>query len=460
MSEVGAPFVDEATPVTTAALWPRPAVAWWGAVVLLLAYTFGYVDRSILTVLVEPIQADLHINDTQLGLLNGFAFVIFYVTLGVPLGYLADRTNRKWLIVASIGLWCVMTSVCGLTRTFGQLFGARIGVGVGEAGLSPAGYSLIADYFPPNRRSVALGVYTIGIYLGSGLAILGGGALLGLIGGRHMMVVPLLGAMRSWQVVFLCVGAPGLLVAVLAATITEPLRKQKASETEKLGFRGEWDKTWRHISCHRSAYALITIGFSFLGVPFNVALLWARPYLSRHFGVTPANGAYMVGCTMLIFATLGILSGSIFCDRMQAKGRADATVWTGMIASILVLAPIVAFPLAPSVPLSMLALAVLLFFGAFAYGAAPASLQLITPNRMRATISALYLVLVNLVGLTAGPLITGALTDYVFHDKGAVGVSAGIVGGASALIALFAFVSLAKPFKRAAAEQLDPLPPI
>ncbi|WP_394760449.1 spinster family MFS transporter [Phenylobacterium sp.] len=445
------PPVDAAAPVLSAQpAWPGPATAWYTVGVLLLAYTLGYVDRSILTILVEPVQADLHINDTQLGLLHGFAFVIFYVTLGVPLGYLADRSNRKWLIAGSIALWSVMTAVCGLTRTFGQLFAARIGVGIGEAGLSPAGYSLISDAFPPNRRSLALGIYTIGIYLGSGLAILGGGLVVGLIGARPTVDIPLLGAIRSWQLVFMIVGLPGLLVSLLAITVREPVRRLKATDMVQGGFAANWASTWAQIGRHRRAYGLITLGFAFLGVPFNVALLWARPYLSRHFGVTPSQGAYLVGFTMLIFATSGIITGSLVCDRLQSKGRQDATVRIGLAASLLVLAPVIAFPLMPSLPLAIAALAVVLFFGAFAYGAAPASLQLITPNRMRATVSALYLVLINLVGLTAGPLITGALTDYVFHDKAAVGVSAAIVGAGSAVIAAVAFGLLFRPFRAAA----------
>ena len=423
---------------------------------LLLAYTLSYMDRAILTILVEPIQADLHINDTQLGLLHGFAFVIFYVTLGIPLGYLADRTSRKRLVVASIALWSLMTAVCGLTRTFGQLFAARIGVGVGEAGLSPAGYSLIADYFPPNRRSAALGVYAAGIYLGSGLAIVAGGLIVGLVGGRPTVETPVLGAVRSWQLVFFCVGLPGLLVAALAATLREPARKLKESDPTIGGFATQWRRSWAQIGRHRRAYALLTVGFSFLGVPFNVASLWARPYLSRHFGVTPSRGAYLVGFTMLIFATAGIVTGSLLCDRLQSSGQNDATARVGLAAALLVLAPVIVFPMMPSLPLAVAALALMLFFGAFAFGAAPASLQLITPNRMRATISALYLVLVNLVGLTAGPLMTGALTDYVFHDKAAVGVSAAIVGAASAITAAAAFAASMRPFGAAVRAQTAP----
>ena len=430
--------------------WPSPVVAWSAVAVLLLAYAMAYVDRAILTILVEPIQADLHINDTQIALLHGFAFVIFYVSLGIPLGYLADRGNRKWLVVGSIAVWSAMTAACGFTRSFAQLFAARIGVGVGEAGLSPASYSIIADYFPPTRRSAALGVYTLGIYLGSGAAIIGGGVIIGLIGGQPTINVPLLGVIKSWQAVFMVVGAPGLLVAALAATVREPARRIKpAAGAVSRTLGGEWSATWIQLLRHPRAYGLHTIGFAFLGVPFNVTLLWARPFLSRHFGQSPTNAAYVVGLMMLVFASLGVTLGSAAADRLQRR-QSDATIRIGLVAAIALLIPVVALPFMPTLPGAIAALGAILFFGAFAYGAAPAALQLITPNRMRAMISAIYLVLVNLIGLMAGPVATGALTDYVFHDHEAVGYSAAIVCAASVLIAALAFIGLLKPFRAAA----------
>ena len=267
--------------------WPSPVAAWYAVIVLLIAYAVGYVDRAILTIVVEPIQADLHINDTQLSLLHGFAFVIFYVTLGVPLGYVADRTKRKWLVVGSIAVWSVMTAACGLTRSFGQLFAARVGVGVGEAGLSPASYSMIADYFPPEKRTAPLGVYAIGIYLGSGLAILGRRP-----GSGHDRRAPqrrgaYIGPGALLAARFHDRRRAGLLVAALAATIREPVRRHAPIDTVGGGTMVEFRSTLAHIGRHIKAYALLTVGFSFLGVPFNVALLWARPYLTRHFDWRP-----------------------------------------------------------------------------------------------------------------------------------------------------------------------------
>ena len=438
---------------TTAPPWPSARAGWYAVSVLLLAYTVAYVDRAILTNLVEPIQRDLHINDTQIGLLHGFAFVIFYVSLGIPLGMVADRANRKWLICASIGVWSFMTAACGLARSFPQLFLARIGVGVGEAGLSPGSYSLISDYFPPKTRTAALGVYSIAIYLGAGIAILAGGLLVGLIGARESIEVPVIGAVRAWQMVFFVIGLPGLLVALLAMTVKEPIRHLEAVEVVKPSFRQEWSLVTAQLRRHPAAYGLHWIGFSFLGLPFNVALLWARPYLTRRFHETPANAAFVVGWLMLACATTGIMTGSLIADRWQSAGRRDATVRVGIIAACGLLPAIAVFPFLPSVLTAAVALGVLLFFGAFAFGAAASSLQLMTPNRMRAAISAIYLFVVNLVGLTLGPTLAGSLTDYVFRDRLSVGYSISVVGGGGAVIALLALLGLRRPFIAAVADR-------
>lgn len=444
-----------ATPSPTETAWPRARAGWYAVGVLLLAYSVAYVDRSILTIIVEPIQRDLHINDTEVGLLHGFAFVIFYISLGVPLGILADRANRKWLIVGSITVWSLMTSACGLASAFPQLFLARIGVGVGEAGLSPGSYSLISDYFAPQKRTAALGVYTIGIYLGSGFAILAGGLILSLIGSRPSVAVPLLGTVRSWQVVFFIIGLPGLLVALLALTIQEPRRRLDGHELVKIGAARQWATVVARLRLHWNAYLPHAIGFAFLGVTYNVALLWARPYLTRRFDMEASHAAYVVGGVMLVCATLGIVSGSLLADRWQAQGRRDATVHIAILSALATFPFIAAFGFLPSVTATAIDLAFALYFGAFAFGAAPSSLALMTPNRMRATISALYLLLVNLVGLTCGPTLVGAMTDYVFHDPKAVGASISIVGGGATLVALAALIALRGPFAGAVADRGD-----
>lgn len=427
--------------------WPSVKSGWYAVAVLFIAYTFSYVDRVILTILVEPIQRDLQINDSQLALLHGLAFVIFYVGLGVPLGYVADRVSRKKLIAASITFWSLATATCGLTKTFGQLFAARVGVGIGEAGLSPASYSLIGDYFPPNKRSFALGAYSVAMFFGGGLALLIGGLVVQAVGASPTVIVPLLGEIRSWQLVFIVVGLPGLFVALLALTVAEPKRRSDKAvlkDGERCGptFRQQFMR-------HCPAYLLHFCGFAMLSIPFNVTLLWARPFLSRVLGLTPAQGAYTVGILMMLFCSAGLITGSLLADRLQQRGKVDGTVRVACIAGFGLLLPLALFPFMPNVWLASLVLSVILFFGAFAYGAGPAALQLITPNGQRAMISAFYLLGINIVGLTVGPTMTGVLTDYVFQDKAAVGYSAAIVGVSGALLAALCFTLLLPRFREA-----------
>jgi len=427
--------------------WPSQRLGWYAVAVLFLAYTFSYVDRVILTILVEPIQRDLNINDSQLALLHGLAFVIFYVGLGIPLGYVADRVSRKKLIVASIAVWSLTTAACGLTKSFGQLFTARIGVGVGEAGLSPASYSLIGDYFAPGKRSAALGAYTVAMFFGGGLALLIGGLVVQAVGSNPNVTLPMVGEIRSWQAVFILVGLPGLLVALLALTIREPQRRSDhavlASEQPNgPGFAEQFAR-------HRSSYLLHFAGFAALSIPFNVTLLWARPFLSRVLGLTPAQGAFAVGTLMMLFCSLGVVVGSLMADRLQRRGQLDGTVRVALLAACGLVVPLAIFPFMPTVLTACVVLAVILFFGAFAYGAGPAALQMITPNGQRAMMSSLYLLGINIVGLTVGPTMTGVLTDYLFHDKAAVGYSAAIVGVIGALLACLCFALLKPRFTQA-----------
>jgi MFS family permease len=256
-----------------------------------------------------------------------------------------------------------------------------------------------------------------------------------------------LGHIRSWQAVFMIAGLPGLFVAVLTATIREPLRR--SAGLAKGTARAERAQTFAHIRANRSVYILHFIGFACLGTPFNVALLWARPYFSRCFGVSPTEGAYAVGLVMLIFATSGIVIGSLTADRMQGKGRTDATILVGVFAAFALLPFVIAFPFLPTQPTALADLAAVLFFGAFAIGAAPAALQLITPNRMRGVISALYLLVVNMTAQAMGPVVTGFFTDYVFRDPKAVGFSVAIVSTLAALVAAVCLLTLLRPFRRA-----------
>ena len=229
--------MSPASATNTRANQPRASLgyAWYVVIVLTALYMLSFVDRTILSLLVGSIKRDLGISDTRIGLLQGLSFALFYTIMGLPLGRLADTRSRRNLIAAGVVVWSLFTSACSVAKSFWSLFFTRIGVGVGEAGLSPAAYSLIADYFPPDRLGVAISVYYMGVFLGSSLALLVGGVVVDTMARVHTVTLPLLGTIASWRVTFLIVGLPGLLFALLVYTIKEPLRRNmlRSAQGEK-----------------------------------------------------------------------------------------------------------------------------------------------------------------------------------------------------------------------------------
>ena len=199
--------------------------AWYIVFVLMLCYTLSLIDRQILSLLVAPMKRDLHINDTRIGLLQGVSFAVFYTLAGLPLGRLADSQPRRMIVTVGVVVWSILTAACSAARNFWALFLTRMGVGVGEAALSPSAFSLIADAFPPGQLGLALSFYSMGIYVGSGLAMIVGGSVVQSVSYRPELALPLLGTIASWRATFLIVGLPGLFVALLTLTIREPQRR-------------------------------------------------------------------------------------------------------------------------------------------------------------------------------------------------------------------------------------------
>ena len=202
----------------------QPRRSWYIVGVLTVAYTCSFIDRSVLGLMVGPIRDELGITDTQFSLLQGLAFAIFYTLLGIPIARLADRTNRRNIVAAGIALWSLMTALCGLARSFGSLFMARVGVGVGEAALAPAAFSLITDLFPRKKVGRAIGTYQTGLFVGYGLSVILGGWLVGTLEQGPPLELPLLGELSAWRATLVIVGLPGLVIALLCLTFREPAR--------------------------------------------------------------------------------------------------------------------------------------------------------------------------------------------------------------------------------------------
>lgn len=407
------------------------AYAWFVVGVLLMAYIFSFVDRQILSLLVGPIRKDLGISDTQMSLLLGFSFAIFYTICGIPLGRMADTRSRRGLIAAGIVLWSAMTAACGLAKHYWQLFAARIGVGVGEAALSPAAYSMIADYFPRESRATAISVYSMGIYLGSGIAFLLGGLVIKFASAQGMMDLPLVGATRPWQVVFFILGAAGMVFSLAFLAVREPPREGVAGEPG-----ASTREVWNYLKRNRRTVLTHNFGFALIALTSYGATSWVPSFFVRVHGWEIADVGLVYGLIVMIFGSSGIVIGGRIADRLLRAGKVDANLRVALYSAIGSIPFGIAYPLVGSPMVAAALLAPAVFFLSMPFGVGPAAIQEIMPARMRGQASAVYLFVVNLVGLGLGPTAVAVITDYVFHDDNAVGYSLLLVGACAQLAAI------------------------
>ena len=436
--------------------WPSSVSAWYTVGLLFVAYTFSFVDRFILTLLIEPIKNDFNLSDTGVSLLVGFAFVIFYTFLGIPIGRLADRVNRRNLIAAGITLWSCMTALCGMARGFGTLFAARVGVGVGEAALSPAAYSMIADLFPPKKLGKALSVYTAGAFAGVGLALIVGGLVVQTITSSPYMSLPIIGTIKSWQAPFFIVGLPGSLVAALMYTVKEPKRREQISDNseqknEVVSLREAFD----YIGNRWKIYLSHFFGFALLGVSSNVLFVWGPHILVRSFGTNVGEAGASIGLIVLTFGTLGLLIGGSMSDRLLKRGYLDNGYRVGIFAALGAIPFGLSLPFMSSLSSLFLVFCPLVLFACLGFGSAAAALQQITPNRLRGVVSGCYFFLLNVIGIGLSPSITAVITNYGFKDELMLVNSVSLmVVGSSVLAALILWFGL-RPYRKESAIRVD-----
>lgn len=418
--------------------YPAAGYAWYVVGVLTLVYVFSFIDRQILNLLVRPIRRDLVITDFQMSLLMGPAFALFYTLFGIPLGRLADSKSRRTIIAIGFAFWSLFTAVCGLARNFWQMLLARVGVGVGEGALSPAAYSILADYFPPQRRATAISVYSMGIYIGSGVANVLGATAIAFFMARPYWELPVVGAVRGWQVVFFVVGLPGVWLALLMYTVREPVRrgmkmlqaadgKMKAAQIPLPEVIAYLKLNWKTFACHNVGFALLS--FSSYGTS-----AWVPSMFVRNHGWSEAKIGFWYGVIVAVFGALGISAGGWYADRMAKRGARDAVMKVGFIVALAWAPTGMLYPIVPNPYWAIALLIPTAFFTAAPFGVAPAAIQQIMPNAMRAQASSIYLFVVNLIGLGAGPMAVAFFTDKVFHDDNAVRYSILIVSTAAHII--------------------------
>ena len=323
------------------------AYRWYVVAVLFLAYSFSAIDARVLTLLVVPIKQDLGLSDFEISLLQGFAFALLYSIAAIPIGRLVDSSRKRTtLVVAGVLLWSLMTMLCGVARSFGQLFAARVGVGIGEATLSPTAYSLISDYFDKRRRALAISFYAIGYPIGGGLALIIGAMLLEAFSRQGTVTLPVLGDFAPWQMVFLMVGLPGALIAALIATIREPERRDLAAG---YGMRPmPLADVLAYLRTRWKLYGMLIGSTSLIGMLAIGVSLWYPTFLIRTYGMTTAEVGLYYGTLMLVCGTIGTISGGWLSGLLMRKGQADANIRIVLLATLLKAIPLILSPLMPS----------------------------------------------------------------------------------------------------------------
>ncbi|MCF8470971.1 MAG: MFS transporter [Parvibaculum sp.] len=433
--------------------YPNQFYAWYVVGILVIAYTFSFIDRQILSLLVGPMKRDLDITDTQMSLLQGFAFAIFYCVAGLPLGRMVDRRRRVTIIAAGVFVWSAMTALCGFARSYWQLFLFRMGVGVGEATLSPAAYSMIADYFPPKRLGFALGVYGMGVYIGAGLALIIGAAVISLVSDGGSLIVPIIGEVYAWQATFLIVGLPGILIAIWVWTVKEPerrgyIRKIVAEDgtatavelpvSEVMGYMG---RNWQTIVPLNICYALSAM------MAYGVGA-WIPTFFVRTYGWSYPQVGWWYGWIIVVFGTTGVVAGGWMGDFLTSRGIRNGRMMVCALTGLAVLPFTVLYPLMDNPWMALLVLCPSTFFATFTTGAGPSALQELMPNQMRGFASAALIFFVSIVGLGLGPTSIALATDYIYGDEMMLRYSLIYVPVVTLLLATLAGLLALRPYIR------------
>jgi MFS family permease len=399
--------------------WPSPTRAWYAIFVFALALMMNFLDRGIVGLLVHPLEIDLHLTDSQVGLVTGVAYVVFYAAVGLPIARLADVGVRRTIVGIGIAVWSIATAFCGLAGNFWQLFVARMGVGAGEACNGPPVFSMISDLFPREKLPLAIAVLNFGFIFGNGFASILGGAVIQALTGVNV-ALPVLGTLHSWQLVFLAVGLPGLIVAALMWTVKEPVRRGRIS-TGGAHANVPVRDVARFFMDNVSTYAPMFAGLAFNIVPAVGLIIWGPEFFRRTFGWTTAEFAVRAGIVTLLVAPAGAIFGGWFAGWFQRRGHDDANLRVVLLAFLLNIPGLLTLTLAPGPWIALGAFAYTQFVAMWVPGPFNAALQVVTPNEMRSQITALFLFIFNIIGFGIGPSVVPWVTAHVFHDPAKLG---------------------------------------
>ena len=410
--------------------------------ILVSLYAVAYLDRSIIALVAPALQADLGITATQLALLQGLGFVLFYAVLGLPLGALVDRVSRRGVIFCGVLVWSVAASLGGLSTSFSQLLLTRLGVGAGEAALSPAGYSMVADSAPRSRLAFMSAIFSSGAGIGSALSVLAGGVLMTWAVTRGGLTLPLIGQLAPWQAVLFLTGLPGLFLAPLIFLVREPPRRDRLSD-QAVG----WRQLAAFVRERRSFFTLCFAGIAIWQAMVYSANLWIPSRFVKEFGWRYADVGFVMAAITLCQPVAGVAFGRL-TSALVARGRLSAPLAVSAVCSIVSGVAYAAAFMAPQVQLFVLFLLVA-FVPTIPLALGATAVQMVSPNQYRGRLIALYTFVTTLSGAGLGPLLPALLSDGVFADEAMISESVAIVCGITGPLAAVLLLAALRPMSRA-----------
>lgn len=395
--------------------YPGAKSAWFMVSLLTIGYVFSYIDRSILSLLIEPIKADMNLSDEQIGLILGPAFGFLYVFAALPIGWLVDRSRRTWIVGVGVTIWSVATAVSGMVTSFWQLFSARMMVGLGEATLSPSAMSMIGDSFPPEKRGKPISVYVAALSIGGSIASLIGAGVLVWAKTADKIHLPLLGEMSAWQLTFLAVGLPGLLLGLIFFLLKEPSRRAEKPNNSTLEGNGVRDAL-RYVSSNLGVY----LGFISLACVM-VVIAYSHYFLpstfERTWGWAAEKYAFINGSILLVVGPVTVILTGYVSDKWMQAGVSDAALRL-LIIGFLIMVPTGALTMYMPTPEIAYGVLTLTNIGiAMVSTSAITALLVITPSQIRGQVTALYYMVLGLTGSFLGSTSVGTLSTRVFGEE-------------------------------------------
>lgn len=403
--------------------YPTAAVSWYATFTLAFLYWMSLLDRFIISLLIDPIKADLGLTDVQFGLLQGLAFTLSFTVFGFIFGALADRNDRRKLIYIGITVWSLASAACGLATTFWQMLLARSGLGAGEASLNPSATSMISDLFPRDRQTSAMAVYSVGSTIGSGTALMIGGAIIYWVSGLGDIILPVIGPVATWQAVFLIVGLPGVVIAFIVFTFPEPVRRGSLSTKQvKKSWLAIYRDMYDFISIYPRFFACHYIGFTMGAAVLFGSAAWFPVHMIRSFGWSEGRIGLYLGTIILISGIIGKLLCGFLVDHLYRRGRRDAQMrWYSI--SLFAATPLGIAALMSQNPISFLCLiAAFVIFITPMYACSLTALNLVTPNHLRGTGIAIFTTMASLVGGSGGTLLIPVFSNLLFQGEGSIGL--------------------------------------